>query len=118
MSPMRFRALPLFSPLIALACAQPAGGDAVSAAGNRPGGSPDDGGIIAVQGGLPCDVGDVLVSRCQSCHGSTPLYGAPMSLVTYADTQAPARSNPSLRVWQMMQMRVHATTASTVMPPA
>src|SRR3954469_11243871 len=108
-------ALSFLPPILAFACAQPAGGGAVVGGGGNGGG----GGIIPIQqGALPCDVSDVLVTRCQACHGATPLYGAPMSLITYADTQAASHSNPSLRVWQMMQMRVHASTAAEGMPPA
>lgn len=55
-------------------------------------------------------------AKCQSCHGATPLNGAPISLMTYADTQAHGVSNTTLLVWQAMQMRVHSTTMS-VMPP-
>src|SRR5213076_1757944 len=36
-------------------------------------------------------------------------------LVTYADTQGPARSDPSKRVWQLMGQRINSTTRS--MPP-
>jgi hypothetical protein len=64
---------------------------------------------------LPCDVDAVLRAKCQGCHGTTPLFGAPMSLVTYDDTQKPAISNPALKVWQMMDTRVHGTP--TPMPP-
>jgi hypothetical protein len=75
------------------------------------------GGTIAGGGGaLPCDVASVLRTKCQSCHGTTPLNGAPVPLVTYADTQARSVKDPSLLVWQAMQTRVHSTTM-TVMPP-
>lgn len=30
---------------------------------------------------LPCDVDEVLQRRCRTCHGDTPSFGAPMSLV-------------------------------------
>jgi hypothetical protein len=40
--------------------------------------------------GLPCDVDAVLAQRCRSCHGATPLYGAPMPLVTHADVSRAA----------------------------
>ena len=66
-------------------------------------------------GALPCAVASVLQAKCQSCHGPTPLFGAPMSLVTYADTQAAAQSNPALKVWDRMRTRVHAGTMP--MPP-
>src|SRR5438876_2888801 len=88
------------------------GAGSSSSSGTGAGGAPSSGG----GGQLPCAIASVLAGKCQSCHGATPLYGAPMSLMTYANTQAPAFSNPSLKVWQMMQMRVHSTTSP--MPPA
>jgi hypothetical protein len=65
--------------------------------------------------GLPCEVAAIVQAKCHTCHGATPFYGAPMPLVTYADTQAPAVSNPSRKVWQLMQGRVHGTPMP--MPP-
>lgn len=37
---------------------------------------------------LPCDVGAVLRTRCQPCHGAPPTQGAPFPLLTQADFQA------------------------------
>jgi Copper type II ascorbate-dependent monooxygenase, C-terminal domain/Copper type II ascorbate-dependent monooxygenase, N-terminal domain len=99
-----------------------ASGGVPGATGGAPGAS--GGAIGAGSGGttggggsaLPCDVASVLKAKCQSCHGATPLNGAPTSLMTYADTHAPAVSNTSLSVWQVMETRVHSTTM-TVMPP-
>jgi len=82
------------------------GGATVSGAGGAPGSG----------GRLPCAVATVLKAKCQLCHGATPLNGAPMSLVAYADTQALTVSTPSTTVWKAMQTRVHSTTM-TVMPP-
>jgi hypothetical protein len=65
---------------------------------------------------LPCDVAAVLRTKCQGCHGTRPINGAPVSLVTYAQTQAPGVRSPSQLVWQEMQARAHDTTM-TVMPP-
>lgn len=56
---------------------------------------------------LPCAVDSVLEQSCRTCHAAQPRFGAPMPLVTWEDTQAPARSDPSVAVWQMMQRRVH-----------
>jgi hypothetical protein len=87
------------------------GGSSVTATG---------GSLAAASGGsggaaLPCDVATVLKAKCQLCHGTTPQFGAPMSLVSYADTQAPGRSNPSSKMWQLMRVRAHATNSP--MPP-
>lgn len=66
-------------------------------------------------GTLPCEVARVLETKCQLCHGTMPDFGASISLVTFADTQAPAPSHPASKVWEVMRQRVHATTAP--MPP-
>lgn len=63
---------------------------------------------------LPCDVETVLVAKCQTCHTGDPTL-APMPLLTYADTQAPAPSNPGEQVWQRIQARIESTV--NPMPP-
>jgi Copper type II ascorbate-dependent monooxygenase, C-terminal domain len=68
-----------------------------------------------VSGSVPCDVGQILSSKCQSCHGATPSNGAPMSLVTAADLNAPAKSNPMLKVYELALMRVQ--DRARPMPP-
>jgi len=87
------------------------GGTLGRGSGGAPGSEPG-----TTSGALPCDVDAVLRGKCQSCHGTVPLNGAPVPLVTYADTQAHAVSSPTMSVWQVMQTRVHSTTMS-VMPP-
>ena len=37
---------------------------------------------------LPCGVSKVVAANCGSCHGATPMGGAPMPLVTYEDFQS------------------------------
>lgn len=64
---------------------------------------------------LPADVRQVIVDKCHQCHGSTTQFGAPMSLLSWDDTQEPAPTNPSIRVWQQMQRRID--DAQTPMPP-
>ncbi len=56
-------------------------------------------------GGLPCDVYSVLAENCQGCHASVPTMGAPFSLTSYADTQAPV---PGLTepIWQEMRKQI------------
>ncbi|MCU1281972.1 MAG: uncharacterized protein JWM53_5518 [bacterium] len=77
------------------------------------GGNSSGGGRVATN--LPCDVASILVGNCQSCHGATPAGGAPMSLVTYADLAAHAKSDPSQTVAAMCVRRIDSTTAP--MPP-
>lgn len=69
-------------------------------------------------GSLPCDVDAVLASQCRSCHGETPLYGAPMPLVTYADLTAPAPSDPSRKVYELVGERTHDDARPMPQPPA
>ena len=56
---------------------------------------------------LPCDVDAVLAKRCQSCHGTSPSFGAPMSLVTLADLTAPSMRDPSKKVFERVALRIH-----------
>jgi hypothetical protein len=54
---------------------------------------------------LPCDVQAVLSEVCDVCHSSPPQNGAPISLVTYADTQAPFTALPTYDhapTWKVM----------------
>jgi hypothetical protein len=119
-----------------------AGASADTAAGGRPstGGSgyvgtgipaPTAGGISGVSGvsaaaaaaagagaaaaAVPCPT-TLLAQRCQVCHGNPPLAGAPMPLMTSQDFQAPAKSNPSMTVYQLARQRVNAATKP--MPPS
>lgn len=71
-------------------------------------------GVTAVD--LPCDVAEMLKGKCWSCHGKTPLAGAPMSLVTYADLTAPSKSDPGKTVAEKCLERMQSATAP--MPPA
>jgi hypothetical protein len=73
-----------------------------------------DTGVLAADG-LPCNIQALLTSRCASCHGAVRSGGAPMSLVTYADLMAPARSNPALTNAQVALARMQNTAIP--MPP-
>ena len=79
------------------------------------GGAADGAAPAVTSTGLPCDVARVLQARCQKCHAATPAFGAPMPLVTYDDTQRPAKTNPAEPVWQRMKARLH--DAASPMPP-
>jgi hypothetical protein len=52
------------------------------------------GGSSVAASGLPCDLANLLQTRCASCHGANPTAGAPMPLVTYDDLKAPSPSDP------------------------
>lgn len=66
--------------------------------------------------GLPCDVATVLSAHCTSCHGATPIGGAPESLLTYADLTRPSISDPSVSNVVMSLMRMQ--DAAAPMPPS
>lgn len=84
---------------------------ASSGNGGDGGGGGSGGGSSAA---LPCDVQDVLTSRCQSCHGNPPTNGAPMSLVTYEDLVA--KNTAGVTVVQRCIDRMNGVGAQ--MPPA
>lgn len=63
---------------------------------------------------LWCNARAVLQTRCQTCHGTVPA-GAPMSLVTHADTQKASVLDPSKTLVQAIKARIH--DAARPMPP-
>lgn len=63
-----------------------------------------------------CGVLQVMQSDCQVCHGSTPVAGAPMPLVTYEDFMRPALSDPTRKVYELVDERIHDERRP--MPPA
>jgi hypothetical protein len=62
-----------------------------------------------------CGVKQTLDDKCIACHNEQKVAGAPMSLKTYADTQAVAVSDGSAKVFQLIAKRVHDKTKP--MPP-
>ncbi|WP_437805980.1 peptidylglycine alpha-amidating monooxygenase [Sorangium sp. So ce1078] len=56
---------------------------------------------------LPCDVDSVLAASCRQCHGASPKFGAPAPLVTREDLLAPAVSDPSKRMIDLVTTRIH-----------
>jgi hypothetical protein len=87
-----------------------------SSNGAIPGGAgAGDGTTGTVREPLPCDVDAVLAASCRSCHGATPAYGAPMSLVTYGDLTAPSPSDASKKTYQAVAARIHDDAHA--MPP-
>lgn len=67
-------------------------------------------------GDLPCAVQHALAASCAECHGSSPRYGAPMPLVTYADLHAASVSDPSVPVYRMVERRI--ADPERPMPPS
>jgi mono/diheme cytochrome c family protein len=61
-----------------------------------------------------CDARAVLQTRCQTCHG-VEVAGAPMSLVTWADTQADSVLDETKQVSELIKSRIH--NKAKPMPP-
>ena len=66
---------------------------------------------------LPCDVAQTLHTSCTKCHGKTPSFGAPMSLLTLGDLHADAPSDPSKKVYELVTQRTHDTNRPMPQPP-
>jgi hypothetical protein len=60
-----------------------------------------------------CQVREVLERRCQRCHGNPTAHGAPVSFVSYADTQ---REQPPGSGWFLAE-RMNFLVRHRVMPP-
>jgi hypothetical protein len=82
------------------------------------GGAAGSAGGNAAASGLPCDLANFLMARCQTCHSNPPIAGAPMPLVTYGDLVAPAKSDPAKSAAAMALTRMQDTTRPMPPPPA
>jgi len=69
------------------------------------------------QNGLPCDVDAVLAKNCRSCHSDTPTFGAPMPLTSYESLVAPAKSDASKRVIDLVRARIRDDAAPMPQAP-
>src|SRR5262245_36201976 len=105
---------PISQPAIDLPRASAAGGSAPSIP-TKPAHSATPGSPAAATGTPYCAVRKVLDSRCTACHNEQKVAGAPMSLKTYADLQAPAVTDKTKKVFQVVGVRVHDTVKP--MPP-
>ena len=63
---------------------------------------------------LWCGARAVLQTRCQTCHGEE-VAGAPMSIVTHADTQANGVIDKTKKVAELIKLRIH--DKAKPMPP-
>jgi len=65
--------------------------------------------------GLPCDVANLLVAKCTSCHSSPPIGGAPYAIVSYEDLSKASPDHPGETVAQRSLARMQDTKSA--MPP-
>jgi len=92
-------------------------GGASSSGGASSGGASSSGGSSggsSAASALPCDVDAVLKTKCQSCHGASPDFGASVPLVTHADLTK-AFTKGSGKVYEAVLARVK--DAARPMPP-
>lgn len=82
---------------------------------NSSGGNPPTTTTPQDLGTLPCDVDKVLATNCRSCHGASPLFGAPMPLVTRADLFGTATSGK--KYYEQMGVRIHDDARPMPQPP-
>jgi hypothetical protein len=80
------------------------------------GGSSSGGSAGVPADGLPCEIQNLVVTYCNSCHGSPVAGGAPRSLVTYASLTMADPANTSLTEAQVSLQRMQSTVAP--MPPS
>ena len=101
------RWLLLFGSTVALFACSGGGDGPGTGGGSTTTGTTTGTGGASVSGSLPCEVDKVLAGHCRQCHGSTPSFGAPMPLITYADLKAPAKSDPSKKVYELVGARTN-----------
>ena len=95
--------------------AKPATDVGQASGGKADGGAGDKAPASTGGSSLWCDALKVFEDKCQSCHGSSTAAGAPMSLVTFADTTAQAPVTKGKKVYEVVGTRVH--DAKKPMPP-
>ncbi|MET0341115.1 MAG: c-type cytochrome [Polyangiales bacterium] len=66
--------------------------------------------------GLPCDVQTIIQSKCGTCHGESPSFGAPMALASAADFAATASDGTKMHA--SVKARMNETDVRKRMPPA
>lgn len=65
---------------------------------------------------LPCEIQDILVAHCRTCHGANPAGGAPNTILSLDDLLQESVSSPGATVAEASLDRF--TGAGPVMPPA
>jgi hypothetical protein len=74
-------------------------------------------------GSMPCAVDTVVKSGCQTCHGATPLAGAPMSLLTEADftrdytaKTTTQLKGTTMKMYELARIRINREMGTLPMP--
>jgi len=100
----------------------PSDGQPPSATGGPVGGSSGSSGGV-IQGTLPCEVATVVANRCQNCHRTIPVGGAPNALMTLADFHreytvitTKALVGQTVKVYELSRIRINGELGSPRMP--
>ena len=72
-------------------------------------------GSPAAASGVPCDVATYFAAKCTSCHGNPPLPSALAGLVTYGDSKAIPKEDPTKNEAELSLARMK--NAASPMPP-
>ena len=96
-------------------------GAAASGAGGTGNDTIGEGGVTPVGNvttpQVPCDVAAIVADHCTTCHGATPTFNAPMSLVDADDFGAPAPISSTRVVREVAEQRINAEGAARMPPP-
>jgi hypothetical protein len=72
---------------------------------------------------MPCAVEMAVKTGCQSCHGATPIGGAPMKLLALADFQrdytvvsTPQLKGKTMKMYELARIRMNVEMGTTIMP--
>lgn len=90
------------------------------------GGTPSAPGDVVVAGAggeMPCEVSAIVQKACQNCHAATPVFGAPMPLVSPDDFQrdymamtTTQLSGQTMKTYELVRIRVNAEMGTRRMP--
>ena len=98
-------------------------GGIVPGGGPGPFGGAGTGATAAPGGAMPCEVAEIVKDRCHTCHGATPIGGAPMGLTTLADFQreytaltTTQLAGRTFKMYELARIRVNREQGTMPMP--
>jgi hypothetical protein len=87
------------------------------------GGATNPGATGGAAAAMPCEVETVVKTGCQTCHGATPIGGAPMKLTALADFQRDYTAvtttqlkGRGMKMYELARIRLNKEMGTTVMP--
>jgi hypothetical protein len=99
------------------------GGMTGGTAGTGLAGASGVGGDVPHGTAMPCEVETVVQQKCQTCHGATPAFGAPMALTTVADFQrdytaitTTQLAGQTFKMYDLARIRLNREMGTSPMP--